>query len=300
MNSLSLQRVQEYKSRLNRVMDYIEANLEKDFGLEELARVACFSKFHFHRIFRSLTQETLFSFIQRLRLERAAGLLLANRDMPVTSIALDCGFSGSASFARAFKGQFGMTASQWRRRKQTVYSREKKNLIRPENDLFPRLQAQVQVRDMEPMTLAYIRYTGPYEGNSELFEKLYHKLYQWASPRGFVSEKTMNITVYHDHIDVTDQEKLRISVSITVPPETEVTGEIGKMTLPGGRYACALFHLTSSDYYDAWQWVFSGWLPKSGYQPGDGPGFEYFPFIQKEAGSTGKLTVDICIPVKPL
>jgi AraC family transcriptional regulator len=300
MSSLSLQRVQEYKSRLNRVMDYIEANLEKDFGLEELARVACFSKFHFHRIFRSLTQETLFSFIQRLRLERAAGLLSANRDMPVTSIALDCGFSGSASFARAFKGRFGMTASKWRRMKQTVYSREKKDLIRPENDLFSRLQAQMQVRDMEPMTLAYIRYTGPYEGDSELFEKLYHKLYKWASPRGFVSEKTMNITVYHDHIDVTDQEKLRISVSITVPPETEVTGEIGKMALSGGRYACARFHLTSSDYYDAWQWVFSGWLPKSGYQPGDGPGFEYFPFIQKEAGSTGKLTVDICIPVKPL
>jgi len=300
MKSLSLQRMKEYKARLNRVMDYIEMHREKEFNLEELAQVACFSKYHFHRIFHSLAGETLFAFIQRLRLEKAAGLLAANHDTPVTSIALDCGFSSSSAFARAFKGQFGMTAGHWRRTRQTLYIR-KKNIDIPFEDLsFSRLRGQVEIRDMGALTLAYIRYTGPYEGDSKLFEKLYKKLYQWAFPRDLVSEMTMNLTVYHDHIDVTSHDKLRISVSITVPPETEVAGEIGKMTLPKGRYACARFHLGSTDYYEAWQWLFSDWLPKSGYQPGDGPGYEYLPFIQDEAGSAGKLTVDICIPVKPL
>lgn len=300
MKSISLQRIKEYKARINRVMDYIEMHLEKEFNLEELAQAACFSKYHFHRIFHSLAGETLFSFIQRLRLEKAAGLLAANHDTPVTTIALDCGFSSSSAFARAFKGQFGITAGQWRKTRQTIYSRRKDKLIRQEDHPSSLLQGRVRIRDMAPLTLAYIRYTGPYEGDSKLFETLYKKLYQWACPRGLVSEKTMNLTVYHDHIDVTDHDKLRISVSITVPPGTEVGGEIGKMVLPGGRYACARFHLGSSDYYDAWQWMFSDWLPKSGYQPGDGPGYEYLPFIQDEAGTAGKLTVDICVPVKPL
>lgn len=300
MKSLSSQRMTEYQSRLNRVMDHIEMNLEKEFDLEELAQVACFSKFHFHRIFHALTRETLFSFIQRLRLEKAAGLLVANHDAPVTSIAMDCGFSSSAAFARSFKGHFGMTAGQWRETRQAVYSRRKINMDQGEVHHFVRLQGQVQIKDIEPMPLAYIRSTGNYEGDSKLFQRLYKRLYQWACPRNLVTGQTRNLTVYHDHIDITDHDKLRISVSITVPPKTQTTGEIGKMTLAGGRYACARFHLGNTEYYDAWQWVFSDWLPGSGYQPGDGPGYEYFPFIQDEAGSAGKLTVDICIPVKPL
>lgn len=298
--SLSLQRTAEYQSRLNRVMDYIETHLEKEFDLEELARIACFSKFHFHRIFHALTRETLFSFIQRLRLEKAAGLLVANHDAPVTSIAMDCGFSSSAAFSRSFKGYFGMTAGQWREKRQTIYSRTKDNLNQMKDLSSNRVQGRVDVKDMMPVTLAYIRHTGRYEGDSRLFAGLYKKLYQWALPRDLVSEKTRNLTVYHDHIDITDHDKLRISVSISVPPETQVSGEIGKMTLYGGRYACARFCLGSTDYYDAWQWIFSDWLPESGYQPGDGPGYEFYPFIREEAGSAGKLTVDICIPVKPL
>ena len=84
-------------------------------SLGALARVAAFSPFHFHRIFRAVTGETLFGFIQRVRLERSAGALLAVPDRSVLEVALDHGFSSSATFARAFKGHFGMSATEWRR-----------------------------------------------------------------------------------------------------------------------------------------------------------------------------------------
>ncbi|TVQ35331.1 MAG: AraC family transcriptional regulator, partial [Spirochaetaceae bacterium] len=106
----------EYVRRINRVMDFIETNLEHPLPLERLAEVALFSKFHFHRVFFAQVGETPGQFIQRLRIEKAARLLLSNRERAVTEVALDCGFSDSAAFARAFRTTFGVSASEYRRR----------------------------------------------------------------------------------------------------------------------------------------------------------------------------------------
>ncbi|MBW2277899.1 MAG: helix-turn-helix transcriptional regulator, partial [Deltaproteobacteria bacterium] len=105
---------EEYVARINRVIDYIETHIEEELRLETLAVVACFSSFHFHRIFSAMMGEPLGQFIQRVRLERAANQLLGNPKKSITEIALDSGFSGSATFARAFKEGFGMSASEWR------------------------------------------------------------------------------------------------------------------------------------------------------------------------------------------
>jgi len=74
--------------------------------------VAAFSPFHFHRVFFTLTGETLFAYIQRQRLEKAAAVLAAGGETSVLEVALDHGFSSAATFARAFRARFGMSASQ--------------------------------------------------------------------------------------------------------------------------------------------------------------------------------------------
>src|SRR5512137_2314544 len=104
----------EYALRINRVIDYIEANIEKELSLETLAEVACFSRYHFHRLFGAITGEPLGRFIQRIRVEKAASKLIHNPKTSITQIALECGFSGSAAFARTFKEAFGMSAREWR------------------------------------------------------------------------------------------------------------------------------------------------------------------------------------------
>jgi len=55
----------EYTARINRVTDYIELNISKDLSLQEIANVAHFSPFHFHRIFTAIVGETLNGFIKR-------------------------------------------------------------------------------------------------------------------------------------------------------------------------------------------------------------------------------------------
>ena len=69
MNSNSSQSLRnEYISRINRVIDYIEKHMQEEIRLSKMAEIANFSKFHFHRIFYGITGETLNAFIQRIRL----------------------------------------------------------------------------------------------------------------------------------------------------------------------------------------------------------------------------------------
>lgn len=84
---------QDYQARVNRAMDHIGAHLDGELRLEDLARVACFSPFHFHRIFAAMAGETLGDHIRRRRLEAAAIMLRDRPDEPVTGIALIAGSS---------------------------------------------------------------------------------------------------------------------------------------------------------------------------------------------------------------
>lgn len=329
MNTENLEQkylIEEYTARINRVMDYIEQNIEKNFTLDELSKVANFSKFHFHRIFNSLEGETLFHFIQRLRVEKAASLLLNNPKESITDIAIDCGFSSSATFARSFKDHFKMSASEWRKTKKQnesnmgkiksnsskMATNQSKELLSSSTSINYKDKSQiwritmeneehlVEVKELSEMTVAYIRYTGPYKGNAQLFEELSNKLFKWAGPRNLLNfPKTWFLIIYHDDPDITGEEKLRLSVCITVPEETEVDGEIGKMVIPAGKYAMAKFELKADEYEGAWNWVYGSWLPKSGYVPDKRPAFELYPF-DGEAKPKEKNRVDICIPVKPL
>src|SRR5579862_4158063 len=96
-----------YIRRINRVIDYIRDHLDEPLPLQALARVAYFSSFHFHRIFKSLTGEPVHAFIRRLRLEKALFQMRHGPEATLTEIALRCGFASSSDFSRAFKQAYG-------------------------------------------------------------------------------------------------------------------------------------------------------------------------------------------------
>jgi len=314
----------EYTARINRVRDYIDAHLFEEMSLEELAGVACFSRYHFHRIFAAMAGETLGRYVARLRVERAASILLGNPSASITEVALDCAFGSSAAFARAFKARFGVSASEWRARGGNTGEAES-NLgegdrnggkAEPPASVYvesvnqtltwrivmgdPKIsEAKVEVRDLPEMTVAYVRHVGPYQGDEELFGRLIGQLCQWAGPRGFLGPGAQLLSVYHDDPEVTDEEKLRTSMCVTVPPGTDGGGEVGVMTLAGGPTAFARFELPPDAYAEAWTAVYKEWLPQSGYQPDDRPPMELYHNNPAEHPE-GKCVVDICVPVKPL
>jgi len=166
----------EYQLRINRVIDHIEANLPRPLPLEELARVAHFSPFHFHRVFRAMVGETPQRFIQRLRLEKAATDLQLRPHLSVTEVAPESGFSSPAAFARAFRAAFGVTASQWRaagERKMNQPVRKMGQALRKTGQSPADAPGQgadmtestiplnVQVQTAPEQRVAYVRHTGP-------------------------------------------------------------------------------------------------------------------------------------------
>ena len=64
--------IMSYKERVNRVIDFIGKHLDEELELEELCRIACFSKYHFHRLFTAHAGVSLKSYIKWLRLKRTA------------------------------------------------------------------------------------------------------------------------------------------------------------------------------------------------------------------------------------
>jgi AraC family transcriptional regulator len=78
-----------------------------------------------------------------------------------------------------------------------------------------------------------------------------------------------------------------------------VDGEIGKMEIEGGKYAFARFELGNTEYEEAWNWIYSQWLPTSGYMPDDRICFELYPKPDGDP-TEGKCLVDICIPIKAM
>ncbi len=103
----------DYVDRVNRAVDHVTRNLDQPLRLEEVAKAACFSSYHFHRIFRALMGETLAAFVKRVRLERSVYLLSHRNGASLTEIALACGFSSSSDFSRSFRAQYGAAPSRF-------------------------------------------------------------------------------------------------------------------------------------------------------------------------------------------
>lgn len=317
----------EYIARVNRVLDYIEIHLADSLTLDELASVSCFSPFHFHRIFRAFVGETVGQYISRLRLEKAATLLFSNPEKSITAIALDCGFSSSTTFARAFREAFGKSASAWRKSINSEHSKKSillskiRQQLRKADEVFtissryiytanqqltwriemntkPKMTADVVVKKANEMTVAYVRNIGPYKNDPALFQRLITKLCTWAGPRGLLKEGKPIIAIYHDNPDITPEDKQRVSVCLEVPENTEVGGEIGKMKIPAGEYAYARFELENGQFEEAWNMVYNGWLTQSGYQPDDRPCFEVYHNDPKDHPEH-KFIMDVVVAVKP-
>lgn len=104
-----------YKARVDAAIMMIHEHLNEKLVLEDLAKSAGFSAFHFHRLFSAMVGETPQQFLTRVRLERAANMLVKYSGYSITQIALNCGFSSPSVFARSFKNHFGISANEYRK-----------------------------------------------------------------------------------------------------------------------------------------------------------------------------------------
>src|SRR5271165_743574 len=161
----------DYKERILRVLTHIQEHLDEALDLEELARVACFSSFHFHRIFAVMTGETIAEHVRRVRLERAA-VELRSGAKQVIQVALDAGYEAHAAFTRAFNAAYGLSPTEFRRATgpiairpapSGVHFRQGVPLTTFNTNHITTKIMKVITKKIKPMRVAYLRHVGPYE-----------------------------------------------------------------------------------------------------------------------------------------
>ncbi len=311
----------EYLFRLNRTLDYVRDHFAEDLTLARLAKVACFSKFHFHRIFRTVLGETVNQYVRRVRLEKAARMLTHNKDQSIIDIALDCGFSSSQNFAKAFKAHFGVTPTyvrteyNWGRMKHMLAKAESEDREAvpsqgtPNKDqgrlysgpLIKGIVEQpaslpVRVTEMPSYRVAYARTIGPY--CLQTAEPGFAQLLQWARPRGLLNEKALIVGVLRNDPNITPVDKCIYDACITIPESVKSDGRINVQSLQGGKFAVYHCEIDRDGHYEAWMRLIIHWLLSSGYQPDNRPYYEIIYNITEES-EPRRHVIDLCLPIRP-
>ncbi|MDY6875690.1 MAG: AraC family transcriptional regulator [Chloroflexota bacterium] len=285
-----------YQSRLDRAITFINDHLSDDLNLEQIAQAAHFSPFHFHRIFAAIIGETPHKFMSRVRLERAANMLVKMPSFSITEIALACGFSSSATFARSFKKHFGVTASSYRK-SGAALSIQPSAALHPNsgNSAKHTLTLDIQVKMMPRFHVAYVSSSRGYA-----FDQIYYawnKIYKWAAARDLITPQSKMLGISFDDPLITPEDKCRYYACITIPEEITFDEKVGVMDIPGGKCATARLTCTAEEIRLAYRFFYT-WFPDSGYQPA-GSSYEVY-YATPDTRPDKKYVLDVCVPVMPL
>lgn len=272
----------DYVDRVNRALDYVTRNLDQPLRLEEVAKAACFSSYHFHRIFRALMGETLASFVKRVRLERSVYLLSHRNGANFTDIALACGFSSSSDFSRSFRAQYGAAPSRFDIEQFRLSGRKALEVVSAppgERHKLARLPSgknpdgfAVNLRNLPARRVAYIRVHRPYEGDHVV--QAVKRLLAWAEARGLAEGQWLGYQ--WEDPEIVPLEKCRYDIGVEVSGTVRAEGEVSINTFP----PCLMAEIEIAGSIEvelrALDWLYRTWLPSSGYAPAHQPAFEAF------------------------
>lgn len=302
----------EYRRRMYRVLEYIDRYLDQPLELHQLAEVACFSPYHFHRLFTAWMGMTLGDYLHRRRIEMGAWNLIVQTERSILDVALSVGFGSGEAFSRAFRRRFGEPPMRWRervnearaqnRKFDQVHSNLDQMLARLAGDngcsMTTKEQPEMNVKltDLPATKVAYLRYTGPYgPGVGEFWDRTF---WPWVKRHGLTGLATYGIG--HDNPATTDPAQCRYDACVELPDGTAAPADAKTMTLPGGHYAVHRFKGTAMEIGQTWDRLLCDWLPDSGLQLEDRPCFEYYPADARFDEASGVFECDICLPVAEL
>jgi AraC family transcriptional regulator len=277
-----------YRQRILTVQLFIQQHLDEDLSLDRLARLAHFSPYHFHRVFKGLVGEGISEYVRRLRLESAA-VALKTSERSIIQVALDAGYGTHEAFTRAFRQLFGVSPTQFRAGQRPPDSPKEEPPMPVETT--PR---EVRVETVPPRRVAFLRHIGPYQSVGATFQKLA----MWAGPRGLFRPGTLMLGICHDDPDVTPADKIRFDCCITVDDRFQPEGEVGIQTVEGGEYAVLTHRGPYEGLGESYRWLYGTWLPTSGREPRHAPPFEVYHNSPMDTLPEELLT-EICLPLAP-
>ncbi|GEJ45004.1 GyrI-like domain-containing protein [Chryseobacterium sp. ON_d1] len=299
--------LEEYKKRIVKTIQYIDRHFDADLSLEKVSEVSAYSPFHFHRIFKLVTGETLQNYIIRKKIEKSALHLALHKNMDIKDIYWDLGFSSHSVFCKTFKKHYGLAPTEFRRSAPEKFHRilqqQSKNgqvntifsqyICSIENLLnWTKMNLKIEVKKMPEMNLASVMSLGIAN-----VESSFNVLIDWATKKGlFPKDKVKMISVYHDSCRITPLDKVRIHACMLLDKQLNTQeGEVFAETLEAGKYIVGSGEVTLDDFEKCWVSLFL-WMNEHNYKFRRTFPYEIYYTNFKEHPE-GKMIVDFCIPV---
>jgi AraC family transcriptional regulator len=273
-----------YDARLARVVDHIYSHLDDDIRTEDLAEIACISRYHWHRIYVAMRGETVAATIRRLRLLRSADRL-ANTNEPIKTIAERAGYGAVDAFARAFRDAYGTTPADYRA--NGSHAAFKAATRDQDAEGFP-----VEIVTLPPTRCAAAAHVGSYLQIDKAMTRLFSEL----GNRQLLKPGQEMRAAFLDDPDLVAVDQLRSTACTPIADEMIVPSALETMTLRGGDYARLSYRGPYADMKDAYRWLLGVWLPSSGHESDDAPVFETYRNSPMEVAPNDLLT-DIHLPL---
>lgn len=280
--------------RLDRVISCLQQSIDAGGtlpDLDALAAIAHYSPFHFHRVYRALTGETIGRTVQRLRVVKALQRL-AHSDASVTEIALLAGYDTPQALARVLRDTVDASASELRMDPQRM-ANSIEQLSRPLPLAEQTAPLSVEVITLEPFEVVALRAQGAFDDMDAVFGELFG----WAAEQGLVEQLQQLIGMpLGDHRELPADELL-FDCALAFDAELPVLpASLQRQVLGGGRMA-RLRHVGSySLLEDATDQLLRDWLPGSGHALRDAP-LHYHFLDDPEDVPEAILRADIYVPL---
>lgn len=280
--------------RLDRVISRLQQSIDAGGplpDLDALAAIAHYSPFHFHRVYRALTGETIGRTVQRLRVVKALQRL-AHSDASVTEIALLAGYDTPQALARVLRETVDASASELRVDPQRLAASIER-LSRPLPLAENPAPLSIEVVTLEPFEVVALRAQGAFDD----LDGVFGELFGWAAEQGLIEQLQQLIGMpLGDHREV-PAEELLFDCALALDAELPALPEsLQRLVLGGGRMA-RLRHVGSySLLEDATDQLLRDWLPGSGHALRDAP-LHYHFLDDPEEVPEAILRADIYVPL---
>lgn len=274
-----------YETRLQRVLAYIYDHLDDELNLNQLAEIACMSPYHWHRVFRAMTGETLAETVRGLRLAKAANAMV-EENTPIREIAVQVGYKNLAGFSRAFKSAHGLSPQEFRNQGQKIT-----NLVKirsQENALYP-----VHIETKMGFRAAGIAHFGPYRQIGKCFKQLGGIL---------VTNSLMPLVeklfvIYHDMPGSKPAEELRAHIAVAIKKDfPEHLDGLDYFDIENGRFAILTHKGPYARLSAAYDWLYGTWLPNTKYELRPAPPLEIY-INDPKTTSSAELRTEIWLPI---
>lgn len=284
---------------INRSIDYIEENLKSPISLDDIARAACCSKYHFQRLFSLVTGETVGAYIRKRRLSEAAYELI-NTGRSILDIALDYQFQSQEAFTRSFKAFYLITPLQYRKRGH--FSELISKIPHTENSiahLNVGITKEPELVRLEERIIAGVYYYG---SDKEAIPKTWSilkenldKIPGQVQPGifyGYNLYEESAIVSGHLHYLAGVQVSEKMSVIPGIPAETR------SIVIPPSDYAVFTHNGPLENVIVSYRYIYEIWYPNSGYSFSKWYCFDYIDVRYKEDITEPVTQFQIYIPIQ--